>query len=99
MYEEGIKFACDQLGFAKTANIRERILAALTSPYGEALVRTPVQASMGALAGLGTGYLVDKPGEGAALGALGGGMGGLAVAGAPKLRKAIIRALSGASHG
>jgi len=93
MYVEGLKYACQQLGL-KEAGIREKLLKALTGPYGDVLTRTPVQAGMGALAGLGTGYMVDHPGQGAALGAAGGGMGGLAVAGAPKLRKAIIKALS-----
>ena len=69
----------------------------LEGPYGEYLARFPVQAGMGGLAGAATGQLhSEQPGKGALLGALSGGMGGLAVAGAPHLRGKLIRALGGA---
>ena len=98
MYREGVKFACDQLGLTKEASpLRDWFLRALKGPYGETLMRTPVQAGMGALGGAAAGQLYgEKPGEGALLGALSGALGGVAVAGAPKLRGRAINALSGA---
>lgn len=69
----------------------------LEGPYGEYVARFPVQAGMGGLAGAATGQLhSEQPGKGALLGALTGGMGGLAVAAAPHLRGKLIRALGGA---
>jgi hypothetical protein len=68
----------------------------LEGPYGEYAARFPVQSGMGALAGAATGQLhSEKPGKGALLGALTGGMGGLAVAAAPHLRTKLIRVLGG----
>jgi hypothetical protein len=76
-YNYGVETACRALGLTKKA----------AQPLREWLRR--------ALAGpYGEGQLYgDAPGRGAALGALSGGMGGLAVAGAPKLRRAVLRAL------
>ena len=96
MYEDGFKFACDQLGLTKEARapLREWFLRTLRGPYGELATRIPVQAIMGGLGGAAAGELHSgHPGSGAALGTLSGGLGGLAVAGAPKLRKRIIEAL------
>jgi len=57
----------------------------------------PVQATMGALVGGASGSLYDHPVEGALLGALSGGLGGLAVAQAPQIRKALIKRLAKAA--
>lgn len=57
------------------------------------LMRVPVQALMGALAGGATGAMTDHARKGALIGAASGALGGVAVAGAPKLRAALIKAL------
>lgn len=94
--------ACMRLGITKEAAgrlnpLRTWFRRILEGPYGEYLARFPVQAGMGGLAGGATGQLHSgQPGKGALLGALSGGMGGLAVAGAPHLRSKLIRALGGA---
>ena len=81
---------------ARINPLRRWFLRLLQGPYGEYAARFPVQAGMGALAGAATGQLhSEKPGKGALLGALTGGMGGLAVAAAPHLRGKLIRALGG----
>ncbi len=95
-YACGAEDAYLRLGICKeaTAPLREWFLRLMRGPYGETITRIPVQAGMGALAGGATGQLhSEKPVQGALLGALSGGMGGLAVAGAPQLRRKLIRTL------
>lgn len=75
--------------------IRPHLLKALEGKAGDYLTRIPVQASMGAIGGLGTGYITgaEHPSEQAAWGSLMGAGTGLAVAAAPSLRNALIGAL------
>lgn len=99
-YVCGTEEAYIQLGLAKEAGrfnpLRAWFRRILEGPYGEYIARFPVQAGMGGLAGAATGQLYgEQPGKGALLGALSGGMGGLAVAGALPLRNKLVRALGG----
>lgn len=90
----GAAVALTRLGVLKTAGVREAVRKALQGPYGDLLVRTPVQAALGGVAGGISGELYGgRPTSGALLGALSGGLGGIAVAGAPKLRGQLIRSL------
>ena len=101
-YACGAEEACLRLGITKAAAgrlnpLRTWFRRILEGPYGEYLARFPVQAGMGGVAGAATGQLhSEQPGKGALLGALSGGMGGLAVASAPHLRSKLLRALGGA---
>lgn len=75
--------------------VKPHILKTLEGPAGEYLTRIPVQAGMGAIGGLGTGIIMgsEHPGEQSAWGGLMGAGTGLAVAGAPTIRNALINAL------
>jgi hypothetical protein len=96
-YDCGIERACLDLGLLKTAAhpLAEWFRRILEGPHGELVARVPVQASMGALGGAAAGQLYSNhPGRGALLGAMTGGLGGLAVASAPRLREALIKRLT-----
>ena len=80
--------------YAALETLQPKLLRLLKGPYGEIATRIPVQAGFGALAGTATGSLSDHPGSGAIIGALGGGLGGLAVGSAPKLRELLIKQLT-----
>jgi hypothetical protein len=98
-YAQGIHAACTNLGLNKTSSAeaaREFLHRVLAGPYGEAAVRTAVQGGVSAGGGAIAGSIYsDQPGKGALLGALSGGLGGLAVAGAPKIQQRLIQALQG----
>lgn len=99
-YACGAHEAYATLGLIKNAGrlnpLREWFARLLAGPYGEVAVRTPVQSAMGALGGAAAGQLYSEhPGRGAMLGAMTGGLGGLAVAGAPRLRSLLLRSLRG----
>jgi hypothetical protein len=83
-YTLGVKYASARLGLRHL----------LEGPLGETIVRMPVQATAGAASGAAFGSLSDHPLQGALFGALSGGLGGVAVAQAPQVQKALIRALT-----
>lgn len=96
-YQAGVQAAMEKIGLrlptGLPASLRARMLESLTGPYGEYLTRIPIQAGVGGVLGAGTGALADHPWKGALLGALGGAGAGLAVAGAPHLRRSLIQRL------
>jgi hypothetical protein len=93
-YDKGVQDALEKLGATKLAvGLRKKLIKALQGQHGELMTRVPVQAAMGGLAGAGTGSMSDHTLEGALLGTLTGGLGGVAVAGAPKIRSAAIKKL------
>lgn len=93
MYKLGQLHALRRLGLLRRA--RPHVLKALEGRAGEYLTRIPVQSAMGTVGGLGTGLIMrsEHPGEQAAWGGLMGAGTGLAVAGAPTVRTALIKAL------
>lgn len=93
MFKLGHRVALAALGLSPA--MQARLLKTLEGPAGEYLTRMPVQAGMGALGGLGTGLIMgaEHPGEQSAWGGLMGAGTGLAVAGAPTIRNALINAL------
>jgi hypothetical protein len=97
-YRSGSLAAQQDLGVVKTANpLRDWFRRVLSGPYGETIVRTATQAGMGGLAGAAASQVYEGPSlaQAAGLGALSGGLGGMAVASAPRIQRALVKRLRG----
>lgn len=97
-YDRGVKLACSVLGLTKEAMplTRSGLVQTLKGPYGEALMRIPVQAVLRGLGGAAAADLYGaEPWQGALLGVGSGVIGGATLAGTTKARRALIRRLGG----